>query len=185
MELGMDKTAVGVQLGAIQRAGVSSRGLSYQIHQDLPTCCILNSLIPKNKVIFSALEAGICLRGLCVFLEQWARIFSVERERAIKPQYKFLLWNGNCWAGLEQGMLELAYLFGRCLMVLHHPQPLELPGPWRALSVLWWVGHGLLCSSHFPGVGEQPFSIRSHQQALPPTNLCPEVMGSTGQGEEP
>lgn len=55
---------------------------------------------------------------------------------SIKPQYKFLLWNGNCWAGLEQGMLELAYLFGRCLMVLHHPQPLELPGLWRAQCVV-------------------------------------------------
>lgn len=53
---------------AIQKAGASSRGLSYQIHQGISTSCILNSLILKNKVIFSALEADICLQGLSMFL---------------------------------------------------------------------------------------------------------------------
>lgn len=53
---------------AIQKAGASSQGLSYQIHQGISTSCILNSLILKNKVIFSALEADICLQGLSVFL---------------------------------------------------------------------------------------------------------------------
>lgn len=80
-------------------------------------------------------------------------------------------------------MLELAYLFGRCLMLLHHPQPLER-GLWRAQCVVvGWPWDSLLF--HFPGLGEQPFSIRSCQQALPPTNPCPGVMGSAGQGEEP
>lgn len=73
---------------AVQRAGVSSWGLSHQIHQDIPTSCTWNSLMPKNTVIFSALEADICSQGLRVFLEQRAQIFFVERdvlERVLKP----------------------------------------------------------------------------------------------------
>lgn len=53
---------------AIQKAGTSYQGLSCQIHQGISTSCILNFLILKNKVIFSALEADICLQGLSVFL---------------------------------------------------------------------------------------------------------------------
>lgn len=34
---------------AIQKAGASSWGLSYQIHQGISTSCILNSLILKTK----------------------------------------------------------------------------------------------------------------------------------------
>lgn len=94
---------------AVQRAGVSSRGLSYQIHQDISTSCILNSLIPKNKVIFSALEADICLQGLRVFLEQWAQIFFVERdilERVLNPstsscsgmEIAVQVWSKACWS---------------------------------------------------------------------------------------
>lgn len=153
VEFWMDRTAWVFSWAAVQRAGVSSRGLSYQIHQDLPTSCIFNSLIPRNKVIFSALEADICFRGLHVFLEQWARIFFVERdilERVLNPSTSSCsgmeiagqVWSKACWSSL----VYLADVWW-CYII---PSPWSCQG-FGGLSVVGWPWGALLWEkNHFP-----------------------------------
>lgn len=82
-------------------------------------------------------------------------------------------------------MLELAYLFGMSDGVTSSPALGAVRALEGSVCCGGLGGYGMLCSSHFPGVGKQAFPIRCRQQALPPANPCPEVMGSAGQGEEP